>query len=100
MQERGRTAARSGSATISALNEPDWREREFESMPVPWGSALVFSTLLVHRSGLNRSDLPRISVQLRFDNLENEESVVREFPEGLYLGEALSASYPELVSPA
>ncbi len=42
-----------------------------------FGEALVFSQMLVHRSGHNRSGLPRLSTQQRFSDLR-DESFARE----------------------
>ena len=95
--EHGREADASGSATVSAVDEPVWSRGSFESVGVARGQALVFSTLLVHRSEANTTDKARISLQARFDNLGDEDSRVRGYPEGLFLNEPLSASYPEYV---
>ena len=42
-----------------------------------FGEAVVFSQMLAHRSGHNRSDLPRLTTQQRFSDLL-DESFVRE----------------------
>jgi ectoine hydroxylase-related dioxygenase (phytanoyl-CoA dioxygenase family) len=70
---------------------------EFVSRPVLAGTALLFSTLLVHRSERNTSALPRLNVQVRFDDALASESIERSYPDGLYAGEPFSASYPEYV---
>lgn len=88
----------SGTSTIEAVDVAAWANLDYAALPVQMTQALVFSTMLVHRSGVNRSDFPRFSVQLRFDNLTSEQSFRRGFPEGLYLGELLSSNYPELVA--
>ena len=56
------------------LEDGEWQERcplielEFEE-----NDMLFFHMDLVHRSGLNRSDRPRVTVQLRYNNLEDPE---------------------------
>ena len=56
---------------------------------------LAFSTLLLHRSEPNKSKSARLSLQVRFDDSMASESIDRNFPEGLYLGDKFSDSYPE-----
>jgi len=45
----------------------------FVPVPVELGQAIVFSKFLVHRSGPNRSDAIRFSIQLRFNDLASPE---------------------------
>jgi len=97
VKELGRESADSGTATVTAMDEEKWNLENFETRAINVGEALVFSTLLVHRSNPNNSATPRLSLQLRFDNLCDEESFLRGYPEGLFLGKNLSDSYPELV---
>ena len=61
------------------------------------GQALLFSTLLVHRSELNTTRRPRLNIQIRFDDALALESIERNYPEGLYLNDSFSSSYPEYV---
>jgi len=42
-----------------------------ETIPVLAGEVLIFSQFLVHRSGKNLSELPRMSIQVRFSDLED-----------------------------
>jgi hypothetical protein len=73
------------------------REFGFISAAVAAGEALLFSTLLVHRSCINATEVARVNVQIRFDDALAPESIARNYPEGLYLGDALSTTYPEYV---
>lgn len=73
-------------------------ELKFAGMPVAAGEALLFSTLLVHRSATNATDAARINIQVRFDDALARESVHRNYPEGLYLGNSFSSVYPEYVA--
>ena len=71
---------------------------KFVSQPVAAGTALLFSTLLVHRSNINRTNRARLNIQLRFDDAFASESIERNYPEGLYLGDNFSSSYPEYIA--
>lgn len=86
-----------GTASVEAVDLRKWSTLEFKKIEVKRNECLVFSTNLVHKSEPNLSDYCRITTQLRFDNLLNKVSWSKGFPEGLYLGQKLSASYPELV---
>jgi hypothetical protein len=70
-------------------------EANFVNQDVAAGEALVFSTLLVHRSCLNRTNRARLNIQIRFDDALAGESIQRNYPEGLYLGDAFTSVYPE-----
>lgn len=78
-------------------------ERAFEGMnyspniPVRFGEAIVFNTLLVHRSEPNNSSIARLNTQLRFGDPLSQDSFDRNYPEGLYLGDSFSKCYPEYV---
>lgn len=88
----------SGAKSFSIANADEIAERhQFESASVKAGQALLFSTLLVHRSELNTTDRPRLNLQIRFDDALASESIERNYPEGLYLNDSFSASYPEYV---
>lgn len=91
------TYGSNGGSTIELADLAEWEAREYWSRPVSVSEAAVFSTLLVHQSGTNRTDQARISMQLRFDNLLDPVSRAKEYPEGLYLRNAFSSSYPEYV---
>lgn len=53
---------------------------EFKSVPVKFGEALVFDQKLVHKSGMNLSDVVRFSVILRFSDLCDREYLSRKCP--------------------
>ncbi len=86
-----------GTASIEALHLKAWSQLDYQRIEVRKDECLIFSTNLIHKSEPNLSDYCRITTQLRFDNLKNETSWKKGFPEGLYLGQKLSTSYPELV---
>jgi ectoine hydroxylase-related dioxygenase (phytanoyl-CoA dioxygenase family) len=89
--------ASNGTASISARDLDKWQSLEYKKVNVSKNECLIFSTNLVHQSEPNLSDYCRITTQLRFDNLANNISWSKNFPEGLYLNQKLSESYPELV---
>jgi hypothetical protein len=78
-------------------------ESPFEGMsfaptpPLKFGEAMVFNTLLLHRSEPNNSSIARINTQLRFSDPLMQECFDKNYPEGLYLGDSFSKSYPEYV---
>jgi len=69
-----------------------------KSAPVYFGEAIAFNTLLVHCSEPNLSSIARITLQIRFGNPLSEDSFNRNYPDGLYLGNRFSKSYPEYVN--
>lgn len=60
---------------MEELNQDDFVQTELEV-----GDAVVFSTLLIHQSGLNSTDLIRWSVQFRFNNLDEPTFIQRAYP--------------------
>lgn len=97
VRELGLTSSGSGIHTIELVEADNLRQLTYNSCEMSSNSALLFSTLLIHRSGENCSDIPRISLQVRCDDLTDKSSFDRSYPDGLYLGEKFSNSYPEYV---
>lgn len=79
-------------AETDRIQEADFVRREISA-----AQALVFHTLLVHRSEPNASKNARLSIQLRFDDLLETTSFAKNYPEGLFLGESPSKTFPEFV---
>ena len=73
------------------------REAEFVKRGVSAAEALVFHTLLVHRSEPNTSKKARLSIQVRFDDLFDTTSFAKNYPEGLFLGDSPTKIFPEFV---
>jgi hypothetical protein len=86
-----------GTASIKAVELNEWQQLNYKKVEIKMNQALVMHTLLIHRSEPNISEKARISSQFRFDNIKNNDSWSRNYPEGLFLNEMLSMSYPELV---
>lgn len=57
-------------------------EDKFISIPIEMGDILFFSSRLIHRSGLNKSDSIRMTVSYRFDNLLNKDFIEQKYPIG------------------
>lgn len=55
-------------------------ENEFVSMPVEAGDAMIFSHFLLHRSGTNKTDNFRYSLQFRYDDLLEPTFMNRNYP--------------------
>lgn len=89
----------SGGDSFSIENETLVESLKYEHFGhIEKGEALVFHTLCVHKSQHNNSDLARINIQVRFSDPFAEDSYQRNYPEGLYLNNQFSDSYPEYVA--
>ena len=62
------------------IPEKYWKEEDFISVPINAGDAIIFSQLLVHRSGTNVSDKMRYSLQYRYDDIFEKTFVERNYP--------------------
>jgi ectoine hydroxylase-related dioxygenase (phytanoyl-CoA dioxygenase family) len=71
-------AQHSGSDEVQHLLEADAAGREGVKVPVAKGSALVFSSLLLHRSGPNRSDRSRAAWVIQFCDAATVHGETRE----------------------
>jgi hypothetical protein len=54
-------------------------ESDYVAAPMTCGQALVFSQFLIHKSGQNRTDRIRFSLQVRYSDLHDAEWVQRKF---------------------
>jgi ectoine hydroxylase-related dioxygenase (phytanoyl-CoA dioxygenase family) len=88
----------SGGLSFRITGGKEYAESEYVHEEVLFGEGLVFSTLLLHKSEPNNSQVARVNVQVRFDDALARESFERNYPEGLYLGDSLSKTYPEHIS--
>ncbi len=86
-----------GTSSIESTEIDNWKNLDYTLIEVEINECLIMHTLLVHRSEPNTSKYARISTQIRFDNLEDNDSYKSGFSDGLYLNEPLSRSYPNLV---
>jgi phytanoyl-CoA hydroxylase len=63
-----------------SIVDPQIEEFEYEPAEMRFGEAIVFSQLLVHRSGFNRSGRARVTVQTRFSDAAEPDFVRHGFP--------------------
>lgn len=93
------STGRSGGKSFLIADESPFAGMSYApNAPVKFGEAMVIDTLLVHRSEPNHSSVARFNVQVRFSDPFFKDCFDRNYPEGLYLGESFSKSYPEYVS--
>lgn len=57
----------------------DWPDEAFKPVPLESDEALLFSQFLVHRSGFNRSQHTRLSLQLRYNDIATMRHVDSSF---------------------
>ncbi len=91
-------AGGSGGRSFELVDFDRLAGHEFVREDVRAGEALAFHTLLVHRSEPNTSGVARMSAQLRYDDVFERSSFERNYPEGLYLNNRLTDTYPEYVA--
>jgi len=80
---------------IADLSKID--NNSFYQENLSYDEGIVFHTLLLHRSEKNTSNSARITLQLRFDDLTNEDSFNRNFPEGRGRDDLFVFNFPEFV---
>lgn len=56
-------------------------DNKFSSIKISKGDALIFSTFLIHRTGINNHKNIRWSLQFRYNNLSEETYIQRGFPD-------------------
>ncbi|MGL5803947.1 MAG: phytanoyl-CoA dioxygenase family protein [Xenococcaceae cyanobacterium] len=66
-------------------------------VPVNAGDVLVFNTLLLHASGVNRSDRIRWTLQVRHGNFEHPKAIARNWPNSSVWNVPFHQSHPEYV---
>jgi ectoine hydroxylase-related dioxygenase (phytanoyl-CoA dioxygenase family) len=91
-----RTDGKEGEPYVIA--DTDRIERaDFVKRRISASQALVFHTLMVHRSEPNTAKKAKLSIQVRFDDLLDTTSFAKNYPEGMYLGQSPGKIYPEFV---
>jgi len=80
---------------IADLSKID--NNSFQQENLSYDEGFVFHTLLLHRSEKNTNNSARITVQLRFDDLTNDDSFNRNFPEGRGRDDLFVFNFPEFV---
>lgn len=87
----------SGGRSFAIADAEAAATRDYVGGGIDFGELVFFHTLLLHRSEPNRGNVARLNVQLRFDDALHPESHGRNYPEGLFLGDRLTETYPEYV---
>ncbi len=88
---------KNGAHSIRIANPELFEKQQAYSMDVMAGDALVFSTLLVHKSlPLTRGDI-RWTTQLRYGNFNDLDSIKRGWPGGMIEGNWFEKDHPEFV---
>jgi ectoine hydroxylase-related dioxygenase (phytanoyl-CoA dioxygenase family) len=62
------------------VNDPIIEGCQYFPAEIKQGESVAFSQMLVHRSGFNRTNQPRITVQLRFGDYAEPHFVARGLP--------------------
>lgn len=88
-----------GSTTRSIeINDLDVLDKyNVVEAPLKKGEILIFSTLLLHKSQINKSNHTRWTIQLRFGNFEHEKSIKRKWPGRVAEGFPFEKYHPEYV---
>lgn len=66
-------------------------------LPVRYGDALVFNTLLMHASGPNRSSQARCTIQFRYGNFLHPTAIKTGWPKAMRDGAVFHAIHPDHV---
>ena len=92
------STGQSGGQSFQIADESPYTGMQYAPKEtVKFGEAMVFNSLLVHRSEPNLSSIARLNTQIRFSDPLMQDCFDRNYPEGLYLGESFSKAYPEYV---
>lgn len=89
---------RNGARTIAIDGAERLDAEPFVECPVEAGDALVFHTLLLHRSTASNAKEARWTMQLRYANFDNADAVLRGWPGGMIEGAGFEANHPEYIA--
>lgn len=92
-------ANRNGAHVIRIENCESYDDCARIAVDVHAGDALMFNTLIVHRSTLSQSRDVRFTIQLRYGNCLNGDSVSRGWPAGIIEGRGFELDHPEYIVP-
>ncbi|MGH6947741.1 MAG: phytanoyl-CoA dioxygenase family protein [Kiloniellales bacterium] len=74
-------------------------DEEFVEVDVPAGSALFFSSFLVHRSGTNGTSKARLTANFRFNNAAEPSFIAREYLNPFHYAVAEGLKHPGFPQP-
>ena len=89
---------KNGAHVISLIGQEELDQEPSLEISVSQGDALVFSTLLLHKSTPSEASLPRFTAQLRYANFRNIDSINRGWPNGALLGNSFEKDHSEYIS--
>ena len=73
------------------------RNEDFSSISCKFNEMLIFSTLLIHKTSNKKELKPRLSLQLRYDDISQRDMFNKNYPEGLYLGDTFKKNFKQYV---
>jgi ectoine hydroxylase-related dioxygenase (phytanoyl-CoA dioxygenase family) len=88
---------RNGAHTIELANPAITDKYEQYQVSMQAGDVLVFNTLLLHRSGPNRSNRVRWTMQIRHGNFEHPMAIQKHWPGGMIEGLQFQVRHPEYI---
>jgi ectoine hydroxylase-related dioxygenase (phytanoyl-CoA dioxygenase family) len=88
---------RNGTQTLKIDKKYRFKEKDFESIRLKDNESIIFNTLLIHKSAKKTEKNPRISIQLRYDDITNKNSFAKNYPDGLYLHEQFKKNFKEFI---
>jgi hypothetical protein len=88
---------RNGIQALKIDKKYKFKEKYFKSIKLKDNESLIFNTLLVHKSAKKMEKNPRISIQLRYDDITNKNSFEKNYPDGLYLNEQFKKNFKEFI---
>jgi hypothetical protein len=93
------STGRSGGKSFRIADEKPFDGMSYAPIaPVKFGEAMLMHSMLLHRSEPNNSSIARLNAQVRFSDPLFRDCFDRNYPEGLYLGDVFSKSYPEYIA--
>jgi len=87
---------RNGAHTIELLDPNEHQRYVNLSVPLKFGDALVFSTLLLHASSANLSQQTRWTLQIRHGNFRDTLAIKLGWPGGMIEGEPFERHHSDL----
>jgi len=90
---------RNGAHTIRIENMEQYENESYKEFEIKKGDAIVFSTLLLHRSTPTTADYTRWTMQLRYANFANKDAISKGWPGGMLAGGRFQDIYPEYIAP-
>lgn len=86
----------SGTRTLEIVKNFN-KTIKYKSTSCKSNEILIFDTLLIHKSSKKQEIRPRLSLQLRYDDICKKDMFDKNYPEGLYLGDSFKKNFREYV---